>query len=59
MDFARARIFMVDGQLRPNQVQDPRILSALVTCRERRLSPPASRRAPMRMRMCRCRAGGR
>jgi protein-L-isoaspartate(D-aspartate) O-methyltransferase len=28
MDFARARIFMVDGQLRPNQVQDPRILSA-------------------------------
>jgi protein-L-isoaspartate(D-aspartate) O-methyltransferase len=28
MDFARARRFMVDGQLRPNQVQDPRILSA-------------------------------
>ncbi|MFN8983255.1 MAG: protein-L-isoaspartate O-methyltransferase family protein [Alphaproteobacteria bacterium] len=28
MDFARARRFMVDGQLRPNQVQDPRILAA-------------------------------
>jgi len=28
MDFARARRFMVDGQLRPNQVQDSRILSA-------------------------------
>jgi protein-L-isoaspartate(D-aspartate) O-methyltransferase len=28
MDFARARRFMVDGQLRPNQVQDPRLLAA-------------------------------
>ena len=28
MDFARARRFMVDGQLRPNQVQDPRLISA-------------------------------
>jgi protein-L-isoaspartate(D-aspartate) O-methyltransferase len=28
MDFARARRFMVDGQLQPNQVQDPRILAA-------------------------------
>ena len=28
MDFARARRFMLDGQLRPNQVQDPRILAA-------------------------------
>lgn len=29
MDFAEARNFMVDGQLRPNQVNDPRILAAL------------------------------
>lgn len=28
MDFARARRFMVDGQLRPNQVHDPRLLAA-------------------------------
>lgn len=28
MDFARMRRFMVEGQLRPNQVQDPRILAA-------------------------------
>ena len=28
MEFARARRFMVDGQLRPNQVQDPRLLAA-------------------------------
>lgn len=29
MDFAEARRFMVDGQLRPNRVEDPRIVAAL------------------------------
>ena len=29
MDFAEARRFMVDGQLRPNRVDDPRIVAAL------------------------------
>ena len=29
MDFAEARRFMVDGQLRPTQVDDPRIVAAL------------------------------
>jgi protein-L-isoaspartate(D-aspartate) O-methyltransferase len=46
MDFARARQFMVDGQLRPNQVQDPRILSAFgELAREAFLPPDLSPRA--------------
>ena len=46
MDFARARIFMVDGQLRPNQVQDPRILSAFgALAREAFLPPDLAPRA--------------
>ena len=40
MDFARARIFMVDGQLRPNQVQDPRILSAFGALAREAFIPP-------------------
>ena len=40
MDFARARRFMVDGQLRPNQVQDPRILSAFGDLAREAFIPP-------------------
>jgi protein-L-isoaspartate(D-aspartate) O-methyltransferase len=40
MDFARARRFMVDGQLRPNQVQDPRILSAFGDLPREAFLPP-------------------
>ncbi|WP_019014824.1 protein-L-isoaspartate O-methyltransferase family protein [Elioraea tepidiphila] len=44
MDFARARLNMVEGQLRPNKVTDPRILAAMLDLpRERFL--PADRRA--------------
>lgn len=41
MDFAEARKFMVDGQLRPNQVDDPRIVAALRDLPRERFAPPA------------------
>lgn len=40
MDFARARRFMVDGQLRPNQVQDPRIIAAFGDLPREAFLPP-------------------
>lgn len=40
MDFARARRFMVDGQLRPNQVQDPRLLAAFGELAREAFLPP-------------------
>ncbi|MCA3361040.1 MAG: protein-L-isoaspartate O-methyltransferase [Roseomonas sp.] len=40
MDFARARRFMLDGQLRPNQVQDPRILAAFGELAREAFLPP-------------------
>ena len=39
-DFQRARIFMVDGQIRPNRVRDPRILDAMRTLPRERFLPP-------------------
>ncbi|TQF78867.1 protein-L-isoaspartate O-methyltransferase [Elioraea sp. Yellowstone] len=44
MDFARARLNMVEGQLRPNKVTDPRILAAMLDL-PRELFLPAERRA--------------
>lgn len=41
MDFAEARRFMVDGQLRPNRVEDPRIVAALRDLPRERFVPPA------------------
>jgi protein-L-isoaspartate(D-aspartate) O-methyltransferase len=41
MDFGRARQFMVDGQLRPNQVQDPRLLAAFGDLPREAFVPPA------------------
>jgi len=39
MDFAGARKWMVDGQLRPNRVNDPRILSAMLDLPRHRFVP--------------------
>ena len=41
MDFAEARQFMVDGQLRPNRVDDPRIVAALRELPRERFVPAA------------------
>jgi protein-L-isoaspartate(D-aspartate) O-methyltransferase len=41
MDFAEARRVMVDGQLRPNRVEDPRIVSAMRELPRERFVPPA------------------
>src|SRR5271165_2368723 len=40
LDFARARALMVDGQIRPNKVTDPRILAAVGTLPRERFLPP-------------------
>lgn len=40
MDFAEARHFMVDGQLRPNRVEDPRIVAAMRDLPRERFLPP-------------------
>jgi len=42
MDFAEARRLMVDGQLRPNRVEDPRIVSAMRELPRERFVPPAA-----------------
>ncbi|HWL81474.1 MAG TPA: protein-L-isoaspartate O-methyltransferase [Roseomonas sp.] len=39
MDFAGARKWMVDGQLRPNRVNDPRIISAMLDLPRHRFVP--------------------
>jgi protein-L-isoaspartate(D-aspartate) O-methyltransferase len=41
MDFAEARRFMVEGQLRPNRVDDPRIVSAMRDLPRERFVPAA------------------
>ncbi len=41
MDFAEARRFMVDGQLRPNRVEDPRIVAAMRDLPRERFVPAA------------------
>lgn len=41
MDFAEARRLMVDGQLRPNHVDDPRIVAAMRELPRERFVPPA------------------
>lgn len=41
LDFAAARDHMVDSQLRPNRVVDPRIISAMRTLPRERFVPPA------------------
>lgn len=41
MDFAEARRHMVDGQLRPNRVEDPRIVAALRDLPRERFAPSA------------------
>jgi protein-L-isoaspartate(D-aspartate) O-methyltransferase len=41
MDFAEARRFMVDCQLRPNRIEDPRIVSAMRDLPRERFVPPA------------------
>lgn len=43
MDYADARRRMVDGQLRPNRVADPRLLDAMRELPRERFLPPASR----------------
>lgn len=40
MDFSDARKLMVDGQIRPNKVSDPRLLAALLTVPRERFVPP-------------------
>ena len=47
MDYADARRRMVDGQIRPNKVTDPRLLDAMRELpRELFLPPPLRPRAP-------------
>lgn len=41
MDWARARYNMVEGQLRPNRVADPRIIAAMQAIPREALVPPA------------------
>jgi protein-L-isoaspartate(D-aspartate) O-methyltransferase len=41
MDFAEARRFMVEGQLRPNRVEDPRIVGAMRDLPRERFVPAA------------------
>jgi protein-L-isoaspartate(D-aspartate) O-methyltransferase len=41
MDFAEARRFIVDCQLRPNRVEDPRIVAAMRDLPRERFVPPA------------------
>lgn len=41
IDFAAARRMMVDGQVRPNDVTDPRILAAMLELPRERFLPPA------------------
>ncbi|MEX0842230.1 MAG: protein-L-isoaspartate O-methyltransferase [Xanthobacteraceae bacterium] len=40
IDFATARRMMVDGQIRPNDVTDPRILAAMLELPRERFLPP-------------------
>jgi protein-L-isoaspartate(D-aspartate) O-methyltransferase len=40
MDFARARLNMVEGQIRPNKVTDPRIVAAMLELPRERFLPP-------------------
>ena len=41
MDFAEARRFMVEGQLRPNRVEDPRVVAAMRDLPRERFVPTA------------------
>lgn len=41
LDFAVARTMMVDGQIRPNKVTDPRIIAAMRGVARERFLPPA------------------
>lgn len=41
MDWAAARVNMVEGQVRPNRVTDPRIIEALLAIPREALVPPA------------------
>ncbi len=41
IDFAAARRMMVDGQVRPNDVTDPRIIAAMLEMPRERFLPPA------------------
>jgi len=41
LDFAVARTMMVDGQIRPNKVTDPRIIAAMRSVPRERFLPPA------------------
>jgi len=43
MDWARARTNMVEGQVRPNRVTDPRIIEAMLAIPREALVPPARR----------------
>ncbi|WP_431269453.1 hypothetical protein [Dankookia sp. P2] len=58
MDYADARKRMVDGQLRPNRVTDPRVLDAMRDLPREEFLPPPPGRAPIRTRTCPCRAAG-
>ena len=51
--FAEARNRMVDSQVRPNKVTDPRIIAAMRHLPRERFLPPAWRRSPMPTRTCR------
>lgn len=43
MDFAQARLNMVEGQLRPNGVVDPRVIEAMLALPREACLPPANR----------------
>ena len=47
MDFARARLNMVEGQIRPNKVTDPRIVAAMLDLPRERFLPPEMDEAGM------------
>ena len=54
LDFAAARDHMVDSQLRPNRVVDPRIISAMRTLPRERFVPPALASTPISTRTSLC-----
>ena len=56
--FAEARNHMVDSQIRPNKVTDPRIIAAMRQLPRERFLPQHLARSPTRTRTCRwARAG--
>ena len=55
MDYARARLNMVANQLRPNRIEDLRLLDAMREVPRERFLPKPCAASPMPMKTCCCR----